>query len=292
MEVYDNLQKGVKGAWISIFAYIFLATLKLIVGYFGNSEALLADGLNNSTDVVASIAVLIGLKIARKPPDTDHHYGHFRAETVASLIAAVIMIFVGLQVVWEGLQSLTAPSDATPAMATAWVALFSAGVMYIVYRYNLQLALKIKSQALKAAAYDNRSDALVSIGAFIGIIGARIGPLWLDTIIAIIVGAIILKTAIEIFKESTHSLTDGFDEEILEEILQTIQNTPDVEQVKSIRGRMHGNEALIDTTIYVNPHLNVVESHKITEEVERRLLEQHDIRYVHIHIEPLGYNQK
>ena len=98
LEQYTNLRAGEKGAYLSILAYIFLSVLKLIVGYMGNSEALKADGLNNTTDIIASIAVLIGLRISQRPPDDNHRYGHFRAETISSLIASFIMIYVGIEV--------------------------------------------------------------------------------------------------------------------------------------------------------------------------------------------------
>lgn len=175
MESYENLKAGEKGAWLSIITYIFLSVSKLLIGFLGNSEALLADGLNNSTDVVASIAVLVGLKIARKPPDKNHHYGHFRAETIASLIAAFIMISVGIQVIIEGVKSLTDEGNAIPDMFTGWVALICSIIMFLVYYYNINLAKKINSQSIKAAAKDNLSDSLVSIGAFIGISGSQFG---------------------------------------------------------------------------------------------------------------------
>ncbi|MFK2825702.1 cation diffusion facilitator family transporter [Bacillus sp. B190/17] len=286
MDTYKELKQGEKGAWLSIAAYIFLALLKLIVGYIGHSKALQADGLNNSTDVAASIAILIGLKIARKPPDEDHHYGHFRAETIASLVAAFIMITVGFQVLYDAGYSFFSKEEDTPNMLTAWTAVFSAGVMYIVYRYNHRLAKRINSQAMMAAAQDNRSDALVSIGAFIGIVGSQFGLSWLDTLTAFIVGLIIIKTAWEIFKQATHTLTDGFDQDLLEEIHQTIARVPDVQQVCSVKARMHGNFTLVDVTITVDPHLNVVESHLITEHIEEILLEKYNIQDAVIHIEP------
>lgn len=98
LEQYTNLRAGEKGAYLSIIAYIFLSALKLAAGYLGDSEALKADGLNNTTDIIASVAVLIGLRISQRPPDDDHRYGHFRAETIASLVASFIMIYVGIEV--------------------------------------------------------------------------------------------------------------------------------------------------------------------------------------------------
>ena len=111
MELYTNLRAGEKGAWLSIGAYIFLSAMKLIVGYIGMSAALKADGLNNTTDIIASIAVLIGLRISQRPPDVNHQYGHLRAETIASLVASFIMMVVGLQVLSTSIRSLFEPVE-------------------------------------------------------------------------------------------------------------------------------------------------------------------------------------
>ncbi|WP_186579218.1 cation diffusion facilitator family transporter [Aquibacillus kalidii] len=286
MNQYENIKQGEKGAWISIFAYILLSAIKLIIAYIGSSSALRADGLNNTTDVIASIAVLIGLKISRKPPDNDHHYGHFRAETIASLIAAFIMVTVGLQVIVGTIQSIIEGNYEQPNMLTAWTALGASGVMLIVFRYNLKLSKKIKSTSLYAAAQDNKSDALVSLGAFIGIIGAQFGIYWLDPIAGLAVGVIIVKTAWEIFRDASHTLTDGFDEDQLKEIKSSIAKHPEVEEVKDVKGRLHGSQALVEVTIFVDPDLTVQESHDITERIETLLDEKHDVPHAHIHIEP------
>jgi cation diffusion facilitator family transporter len=103
---YLDLRRGERGAIISIIAYICLSSLKLSVGFIANSEALKADGLNNFTDIIASIAVLIGLKLSQRPADDDHPYGHWKAETVASMVASFIMIAVGIQVTYEAISSI------------------------------------------------------------------------------------------------------------------------------------------------------------------------------------------
>ncbi|MEC5423718.1 cation diffusion facilitator family transporter [Virgibacillus sp. C22-A2] len=282
----DNIKKGEKGAWLSIIAYIILAVTKLIVAHQGNSDALRADGLNNATDVIAAVALLVGLKISRKPPDEDHHYGHYRAETIASLFAAFIMMFIGIQVIFDTLRKVIAQQASQPDMITAWTALGAALIMFLVYLYNVKLARKIQSGALYAAAQDNRSDALVSIGAFIGIIGAQLGLFWLDPVAGLIVGIIICKTAWDIFKDSTHMLTDGFDEKQIKKIRTSIEKDPDVKEVYDVKGRVHGNQAFIDITILVDPTLNVKDSHDITVRIEKHLAYRHNITYAHIHIEP------
>lgn len=286
MNYSDNLKEGEKGAWLSIITYIILAIAKLIVADIGDSAALRADGLNNTTDVVASIAILVGLKISRKPPDADHRYGHYRAETIAALFAAFIMMFVGIQVIYDTLQKMLTGYVSQPNMLTAWTALASAIVMFIVYGYNLKLSKKIESGSLYAAAQDNRSDGLVSIGAFIGIFGAQFGLYWLDPLAGLIVGVIICKTAWDIFKDSTHTLTDGYDEEQIEEIRTSISKVNEVKQVMSVKGRVSGNQSFIDITILVDPHLNVQQSHDITVRIEKYLAKKHKIHHAQIHIEP------
>lgn len=282
----DNLKAGEKGAWLSIIAYIFLAITKLIIANIGGSDALRADGLNNSTDVIASIAILIGLKISRKPPDGDHHYGHYRAETIASLFAAFIMMFVGIQVIYDTCRKMLSGSVSQPDLLTAWTAIGAAIIMFFVYRYNLKLAKSIQSSSLHAAAQDNRSDALVSIGAFVGIIGAQFGLFWLDPLAGLIVGIIICKTAWDIFKDSSHTLTDGFDEKQIYKIRSSISKVTEVKKIVEVRGRVYGNQAYIDITILVDPSLNVEESHAITVRIENYLARKHNIGHAHIHIEP------
>ncbi|AXI08686.1 transporter [Oceanobacillus zhaokaii] len=282
----ENLKMGEKGAWISIIAYVFLSIMKLLIAQFGNSDALRADGLNNATDVVASIAILVGLKISRKPPDEDHHYGHYRAETIASLFAAFIMMIIGIQVIIDTFLNIIADESSQPDLLTAWTALGAALIMFIVYRYNLNLSKKIDSRALYAAAQDNRSDALVSIGAFIGIIGAQFGLYWLDPLAGLIVGIIICITAWDIFKEATYALTDGFDEKQLDKIKESVLKDRDVKEVVDVKGRLHGNQTLVDVTIRVEPTLNVEESHEITVRIENQLANKYSIYHAHIHIEP------
>lgn len=283
---YDNLKLGEKGAIISIIAYIGLTAIKMMIGYMSNSEALKADGLNNATDIIASIAVLIGLRLAQRPADQDHTYGHWKAETVASLVASFIMMVVGLQVLYGAVTSVFEGKSESPDIIAAWTGIFCAAVMYLVYRYNKRLALKIKSQAVMAAAKDNISDAWVSIGIVVGIIGSQFGLPWLDPLTAVAVGILICKTAWDIFREATHHLTDGFDEELIKEYRSTIANVDGVEAVKDLRARNYGNNAVVDVVILVRSDLDLQKAHDISTNVEDELLKEHEVYTVHVHVEP------
>ncbi|GAB1154292.1 MULTISPECIES: cation diffusion facilitator family transporter [Paenibacillus] len=283
---YDNLKMGERGAIISIIAYICLTALKLVIGSIAGSEALKADGLNNATDIVASIAVLIGLRLAQRPADKDHTYGHWKAETVASLVASFIMMAVGLQVLFEAIGSVFQGESESPDLIAAYTGIFCAVVMYLVYRFNKRLATKIKSQAVMAAARDNISDAWVSIGTVIGIAGSQFGLPWLDPVTAVIVGFLICKTAWDIFKEATHHLTDGFDVELIREYRKTIATIDGVETVKDVRARSYGNNAVVDVVITVRSDLDMHQAHDICTDVEDELLREHDVYTVHVHVEP------
>ena len=292
MDVYADIKQGERGAWLSIIAYVFCSVLKIGIAIYTGSEALMADGLNNSTDVIASVAVLIGLRISRKPPDKDHPYGHFRAETIAALIASFIMLFVAIEVLTNAVPALFHPNPEAPGMLAGYTALVTSAIMFAVYRYNYQLAKRTNSQAMLAAAADNRSDALVSIGTFVGVVGSQFDLLWLDPLAAVIVGLIILKTAWDIFRETTHRLTDGFDQSKLEDLRKTIAKIPGVTEIGDIKARYHGNSVLVDVVIHVNAGLSVAESHSISDLIEDRMSKEHNIHSVHVHIEPERENRE
>ena len=283
---FIDLKRGERGAIISIIAYICLSVLKLGVGYFANSEALKADGFNNVTDIIASVAVLIGLKLSQRPADDDHPYGHWKAETVASMVASFIMMAVGLKVAYEAIINIFYTQSESPDVISAWTGLFCAFVMYFVYRYNKKLATEINSQSVMAAAKDNLSDAWVSVGTFIGIIGAQFGLPWLDPLAAVIVGFLICKTAWDIFKEASLYLTDGFDEKEIELFKETIYQCNGVKGVKEIKARNYGNNVVVDVVILVNSTLDVKRAHDIATEVEEELIIRHNVYDVHIHVEP------
>ena len=283
---YSNLKMGEKGAILSIVTYLFLSGMKLLIGYLTGSEALYADGLNNSTDIIASIAVLIGLKLSQRPPDSDHGYGHWKSETIASLIASLIMMVVGIQVLLNGFGSMFEGHEEAPDILAAYVGIFSFIIMYLVYRYNKHLAEKINSQSVMAAAKDNLSDAWVSIGTSAGIFGSQLGMPWLDTVTALLVGLLICKTAWDIFREASHHLSDGFDEEKIALYQQSIMELDSVKGVKEIKGRNYGNNEVIDIVIYVDSSLNIQEAHDIATLVEKELTKKFGVYNVHVHVEP------
>lgn len=283
---YQELKLAEKGAIISIFAYIIVSALKLLIGNLAHSEALQADGLNNATDIVASISVLIGLRLSRKPADDDHRYGHWKAENVASLVTSLIMIVVSLQVLYTSIETIVTGREDTPDMVAAIVGIFSAIFMYGVYLYNKKLAQSVRSSGLMAAAKDNLSDAWTSIGTAIAVFAASFHFGWIDSLTALAVGLLILKTGIDIFKESVFSLSDGFDQDLLVEYKAEILKIDGVTAVTQLKGRNYGANIYVDVTVLMPAKMNVEESHAVADLIEEALYTHHQVSEVDVHVEP------
>lgn len=278
---------GKKGVYLSIIAYLLLSAVKIGFGLMTDAKALMADGWNNISDVLSSLVILLGLWFARKPADQDHRYGHVRAETTASLIAAFLMAAVGVDVLKQALHVFVSETIvAAPDMLAIYIAAGSAVVMYLVYRVNRRIAERTNNAALMAAAYDNRSDAWVSTGAAVGIGTAQLGWYWADPILAAVIGFLILRTAWKVGYEAIYSLMDGFDAKQLATIKAQIERIDGIQEVKDIRARYQGSAVHVDVTIGVDHHLTVVESHELTERVETRLIGKEGIERVYIHVEP------
>ena len=281
-----NLKLAEQGALLAIVTYILLSTTKLIAGSMLHSSSLTADGFNNISDIVANIAVLIGLRMARKPADMDHKFGHWKIEDLASLITSLIMFFVGLDVLFETVQKIISKQVTAIDPLGAIVGFISAIIMTGVYLFNKKLAKRANSKALEAAAKDNLSDAITSLGTSIAIIASALNYPLVDQLVAIIITFFILKTAYDIFMESSFSLSDGFDESLLQDYKQAILEIPKITQVKSQRGRTYGSNIYLDIILEMNPDLSVYESHEISDQVEEMLMERFGIFDIDIHIEP------
>ena len=286
MNATQRLKQAERGAIISIITYILLSSSKLIVGKLFFSQALFADGLNNFTDVLSSILVFIGLKISQKPADKNHPYGHWKFETLASLMTSFLMCIIGLEVIRDAWGHFTYPIEEQPSFITAIIGGVSTVLMFGVYRYNNSLAIKIHSLGLKAAAKDNLSDALTSLSTSIAILAAKLSFTWLDSVMALVVGIMILKTAFDIFKESTFQLTDGFEPEEIKTYQSLILAHPEVKSVEEIKARRYGSNIYIDLTVCMDPNLTVWKSHEVTEEIEIELEELFGIQFIDIHVEP------
>ncbi|HGN7272853.1 TPA: cation diffusion facilitator family transporter [Staphylococcus aureus] len=281
----ENLKLAQRGAYLSLIVYIILSIVKYVTGFVFNSAAVRADALNNMTDIIVSLAVIIGLKISIKPADRNHPYGHLKSENISSLLVSFVIMFVGIQVVIQNAPRLFKEDDVVPNAITIIVSLISGLVMLIVFAVNQRLAKRTKSSSLNSAAKDNLSDSLVSIGTAIGLIFTQIGFPIVDIILATLLGLLIVYTGFGIFKEAIFMLSDGFNETELEAYRNDILEVDEVQEVKSIKGRYHGSSVSIDVTIVVDANLSLVEAHQICDNVEHHLHKK-GISSVYVHPEP------
>ena len=285
-----NQQIARRGIYLSIVTYVIISTAKLLVGSNFDSDAVFADGLNNFTDSFASIALLVGMILSQRPADQNHRYGHYKIETITTLIMSFVIFYIGITVTIDSTTALINQEYAAPTPINAVVGLSSGVIMSGVYWYNNRLGKKLNSPSLKASAKDNLSDALTSFATALSVVLSRTGILWLDGAMAIVVGLIIIKSGYDIFKESAFSLSDGFPQEDLDNYRKIVRMVPGVRAVSDIRGRNYGANVYIDITILVDPEISVQAGHNITEKVESALQQTEDVTAIDVHVEPYNEN--
>lgn len=281
----NKLKLAQRGAYLSIITYIILSVAKYYFGVEYDSAAVRADALNNMTDIFASVAVLIGLKISIRPPDDNHPYGHLKSENIASLVVSFIIIFVGVQVLFENLPAIFSPVVSTPDPVVIYISIASGLIMLAVFFINSKLAEKTNSSSLKSAAMDNMSDSMISFGTAAGLILTQLGLPVADVIIASILGVLIMYTGFKILKGAVFALSDGYNDADLIEHKEDVLEVPGVMDVKSIKGRYHGSSIFLDVTIIVDPEISITEAHYICDQVEAHM---HDkgIMSLYVHPEP------
>ncbi len=290
----NRLAKAQFAAWVGIIGNILLAAAKLIIGLVARSQALVADAVHSASDVVGSVAVLIGLRAAERPPDEDHPYGHGKAESVAAIIVSVLLALVGFEIGSASVQSLFAPLEA-PGLIAVWAAIGSMILKEWMFRYKYRLGKELNSQSLIANAYEHRSDVFSSFAALIGIGGAILGGrfdipwlLYLDPLAGIFVSGLVLVMAYNIMKESIHTTLDHvLHQEETVDLRRAIEQVPGVLRIDSLRAREHGHYQIVDIKVSVDPTITVEEGHRIGKQVKQTLLDQFTaVRDVLVHINP------
>ncbi|MGG3773874.1 cation diffusion facilitator family transporter [Heyndrickxia faecalis] len=281
-------------AWISLWSNIVLMAGKLAAGWFGNSDAVFADGIHSGADVFASVIVLLVIKVANKPADADHPYGHGKAEVIVSAIVGLLLLLVALYVVSEAVVGLFHPAG-SPSFLAFWVAVFSYAAKHLLYRYSLKVARAYDSKAIEAIAYDHKADITASIAAAIGVIlsvaGGRLDLPFLlygDKIASIFVAYLIFRIAQKILAESFNILMESnVDPELLGELEETIHSFPEVRRIDRIRSREHGNYMLVDIRIALDYDKTILEGHNLGKKIKEALMARNDhIREVLIHLNP------
>lgn len=301
----NNQQKDEKTRAISRMAYVgilgnvFLAVFKLFAGIFGHSSAMISDAVHTLSDVFATLIAFIGVTLSRKEADNEHPYGHERLECVASLILAIILFATGTGI---GLKCISSIWDGSyknfqmPGVIAVIAAIASIVTKEAMFQYTMHYAKKYKSGAFKADAWHHRSDALSSVGALIGIIGARFGWMILDQIAGIIICIMILGVAVRIFKDAIGKMVDtscdeNFNRELSDFIIRYAENEQQKIGLDLLRTRKFGEKIYVEMEINADGNLRLKDAHDIADRLHDAIEEAYpDIKHVMIHMNPAGYN--
>jgi len=285
----SDYKEGEKGAWIGILGNLALFVVKILAGVFGRSHAMIADAFHTASDALTSLAVFAGFKIAQKPADREHPFGHGRAESIAAKIVSIILIIAGLKIVYDSAKVLVSGNIPTPGSIALLVACLSILVKEVSYRRVIFLSGKINSSSLRADAYHHRSDVFSSVAALIGITGARLGWTFMDPLAGIVVAALILKIGFESFHAAYDELMDAAPpEELKKKIEDTVGSCEGVKQVKKVMVRKSGIELFLEVTIGVDGEKTVREGHYVTMKVRRTVFKaMPNVRDILVRVEPV-----
>ena len=284
----NTYKEGLKTSVITIIANIFLAVFKIFAGIIGRSSAVLADGFHTLSDVLTTFVAILGLKISSKEADEDHPYGYEKYEPIFGKIISVVLVVTGVLIGYEGIKILISGDIKTPkniALLAAFISIIGKEAMY---RYTIKIAEKINSFSMRADAWHHRSDALSSIGTFVGVLGARLGFSILDPLAAIVVSILIIKVGVELYLNSISSLVDeSADSDIIEKIEKTTHSVEGVKSIKDLKTRSFGSKIYVDISIRVKGKLTVKEGHDIAKRVHDLIEDEIDeVKHIMVHVEP------
>ena len=288
MNSEERFRIGIKISKTTIFVNIILSTFKLFAGIIGRSGAMIADAIESFSDVLSTIAIMLGLKLAKKPADEGHPYGHEKMEPIMAKVLASTLVISALVIGFTGIKSIIIGTTIIPEKIALYAAILSIITKEWMYRYTFKGAKKIDSSALIADAWHHRSDAFSSIGTLIGIAGARMGYPILDPIASLVICIIITKVAIDIYTQAINQLVDHCaDAKTIQNIKKKIEETNGVINLDELKTRVHGNRLYVDVEICVNKNLSVCEAHDIAERVHNTT-ESLDNRIKHcmVHVNP------
>jgi cation diffusion facilitator family transporter len=292
MEMRETLAKKI--AWISVISNIILTLGKLTIGWYGNSDAVFADGIHSAADVFASIIVLLVIKLANKPADDEHPYGHGKAEVIVSGIIGILLFLVAIYVVYEGISGFFHEVE-SPSFLAMWVALFSYVTKIILYRSSLKVAKQNNSKAIEAIAFDHKADIVASIAAAIGVLFSIIGDrfnieflLYGDKVASIFVAYLIYKIAKEMLTEAFDILLErNINTETLREYVAVVNEFNEVKRIDRIRAREHGHYVLVDLRISIDHFKTIKQGHDLAKSIKQKLMDKYDnIDEVLIHLNP------
>ena len=290
--ISDKYEKtAVKVSLVSIIGNSLLSLFKLLAGIIANSGAMISDAVHSASDVFSSIIVILGVRIAARDSDDEHQYGHERFECVAAIVLAVILCIVGIFIghtAIEKLSSGAANELQMPGMLALVAAIVSIVGKEAMYWYTRAYAKRLNSSGLMAEAWHHRSDALSSIGALMGIWGARMGYPWLDAVASLVICAFIVKAAYDIFVDAVEKMVDhACDEETQKALADCAASQPGVMGIKRLQSRQFGNKIYVDLDVLADGNITLNQSNAIAEQVHSAIEAQFpDVKHIMVRVNP------
>jgi len=270
-----------------LVANLSIAIMKLTVGYLTKSESISADGLHSLTDTTSNIIGLIGIRIASRPVDENHPYGHKKYESLSGLLIGIMLLIVTIKIVWGAIEWFINPYTPNITILSLVIMLITLVINITVSTFEYRKAKQYNSDILLSDSINTRSDILVSSSVLLTIIAIRFGaPPIIDPISSLIVAAVIVYASIEIFKSTTGVLVDKL---VIapEKIKEVVLSFPQVKHVDKIRSRGRKDDIFIDLHIKIDPNMNINESHRLNHEIEDKLSQIFNTN-IHLiaHLEP------
>ena len=288
----QNKNTAMRVSVVSIVWNVVLSLFKLIAGIVGHSGAMISDAVHSASDVFSTFVVILGVNIASRQSDEDHQYGHVRLECVAAIILAVVLFATGIGIGIGGVNKILGRdfgNTEIPGMIALAAAVVSIGVKEAMFWYTRAAAKKINSGALMADAWHHRSDALSSVGAFVGILGARMGFPVLDPLASVVICIFIAKAAYDIFKDAIDKMVDkSCDEETELAMREVILQQAGVQRVDMLHTRLFGARIYVDIEISADGEMTLREGHEIAQEVHDSIEEEFPlVKHCMVHVNPV-----
>ncbi len=290
-------RKSQQAVMVGLAANLLLAVAKTAVGIAGHSPALLAEGINSTSDVAYYLVVWAFIWLARKPADDEHPYGHSQLESIASVVVGSFIVTTGIAVFWNSINSmfdlLTGEITSKGASLLAlWVILFTVAIKILLLIYTNRLSRETGSPAVVSLAYDHRNDIFSALAAAVGIFLGRQGFPWADPLVGSLVTLLILRTGIEVLRQSSAELMDAVpSRELYRQIAALLAEAPAVQTVEEVHAHRFGPYLVVNVTIGVDGGLSVAAGDCIATQVENLLYTHFDlVRRVYVHYHPVSDN--
>lgn len=276
---------------VSIAVNLILSAFKLLAGIFASSGAMVSDAVHSASDVFSTLIVIVGVAMSRKKSDADHQYGHERMECMASLLLAALLALTGGGIGISGIKKIAGGNYealAVPGILAFFAALLSIIVKEWMYWYTRAAAKKVNSGALMADAWHHRSDALSSIGALIGILGARMGYPVSDAAASVVICLFIEKAAFDIFRDAMDKMVDkSCPNEVVEQMKAVVRSEEGVIDIDDIKTRLFGDKIYVDVEFSADGGKSLEESHDIAEHVHEAIEREFPmVKHCMVHVNP------